>query len=54
MLDSLNFDVESYAIEKNMIGTTAQKMKFSIKIYLVNVTKSEGNCGFGHIYWSNP
>ena len=20
----------------------------------VNVTKSAGNCGFGHIYWRNP
>ena len=23
-------------------------------ISLVNVIKSEGNCGFGHIYWRNP
>ena len=20
----------------------------------VNMTKSAGNCGFGHIYWRNP
>ena len=29
----------------------AQKMKFSIWMYSVNVTKSAGTCGFGHIYW---
>ena len=29
---------------------TAQKMKFSIKQFSVTVTKSAGNCGFGHIY----
>ena len=35
--------------------TTAQKMKFSIKdFFSVNVTKSAGNCGFGHIYSRNP
>ena len=49
---------------------TTQKMKFSIKdffskceqigshfplrISLVNVNKSEGNCGFVHIYYGNP
>ena len=33
---------------------TAQKMKFSLRISPVNVTKSTGNCGFGHIYWRNP
>ena len=34
---------------------TVQKVKFSIKkISSVNVTKSAGNCGFGHIYWRNP
>ena len=31
---------------------TAQEMKFSSQdFFLVNVTKSTGNCGFGHIYW---
>ena len=30
---------------------TAQKMKFPLKNSSVNVTKSAGNCGFGHIYW---
>ena len=28
---------------------TAQKMKFPIRISSVNVTKSVGNCEFGHI-----
>ena len=27
-----------------------KKWGFSLKIYSVNVTKSAGNCGFGHIY----
>ena len=30
-------------------GSTAQKMKFSIKDFLVKVTKSAGTYGFGHI-----
>ena len=25
-----------------------------LRISSVNVTKSAGNCGFGHIYWRNP
>ena len=29
---------------------TAQKMKSSLRIRSVSVTKSAGNCGFGHIY----
>ena len=29
---------------------TAQKMKFSIKVSSVNVTKSADSYGFGHIY----
>ena len=33
---------------------TAQKMKFSIRISSVNVTKSAGICGFGRIYWRKP
>ena len=37
--DSHNFD-----------SLTAQKMKFSLRISSVNVTKSARNYGFGHIY----
>ena len=33
---------------------TAEKMKFSIRISSVNVTKSAVSCGFGYIYWRNP
>ena len=33
---------------------TAQKMKFSIKDFFSNMTKSVENCGFVHIYWRNP
>ena len=32
---------------------TARKLKFSIRISSVNVTKSARYCGFGHIYWRN-
>ena len=32
---------------------TAKKWSFPLRISSVNVTKSEGNCGFGHIYWGN-
>ena len=28
--------------------------RFLLRISSVNVTKSAGNCGFGHIYWKNP
>ena len=30
------------------------KWSFPLRISSVNVTKSAGNCGFGHIYWRNP
>ena len=33
-----------------VLHITAQKMKFSIKISSVNVTKSAGNYRLGHIY----
>ena len=33
---------------------TAQKMKFSIKDFSLNVTKSAGTYVFGHIYRRNP
>ena len=33
---------------------TAQKMRFSIKISSVNLTKSAVSCGFGHMYLRNP
>ena len=31
-----------------------KKRSFPLRIFLVNVTKSAGNCGFGHINWRNP
>lgn len=33
---------------------TAQKKKFSVKDFLVNVSKSTGNWRISHIYWRNP
>ena len=38
----------------NVVSSTAQKWSFPLKISSVNVTKSDGHCGFGHIYWRNP
>ena len=31
-----------------------KKWSFPVRISSVNVTKSAGNCWFGHIYWRNP
>ena len=31
-----------------------KKWNFPLRISSVNVTKSAGNSGFGHIYWINP
>ena len=41
----------NFVITKVVFQFAAQKMKFSVKDFSsVNVTKSAGNCGFGHIY----
>ena len=34
--------------------TLRKKWSFPLSISSVNVTKSAGICGFGHIYWRNP
>ena len=34
--------------------TLHEKWSFPLRIFSVNMTKSAGNCGFGHIYWRNP
>ena len=34
--------------------TLHKKWSFPLGISSVNVTKSAGNCGFGHTYWRNP
>ena len=36
------------------VGSLHRKWSFPLKIYSVSVTKSAGNCGFGHIYCRNP
>ena len=36
--------------ESLQLFDTTQKKSFPLRISLVNVTKSTGNCGFGHIY----
>ena len=35
-------------------NTLHKKWSFPLRISSVNVTKSAGTCGFGHIYWRNP
>ena len=64
--ESLNDEVEkvwtlSYAaliyIKKRLLEavfTRHKKWSFSLRISLVNVTKSVGNYGFDHISWGNP
>ena len=39
---------------ENLNNYTFQKMKCSIKVFSVNMTKSTGFCEFCHTYWSNP
>ena len=34
--------------------TLHKNWSFLLRIYSVNVIKSAGICGFGHIYWRNP
>ena len=34
--------------------TVHRKASFPLRSSLVNMTKSTGNCRFGHIYWGNP
>ena len=35
-------------------ATLHKKWSFPLMVSSVNVTKSAGNCGFGHIHWKNP
>ena len=35
-------------------SSSRKKWSFPLRISSVNVTKSSGNCGSGHIYWRNP
>ena len=51
--DFLIFVVSS-SLVKHCWETLHKKWSFILKISLVNVSKSAGGCGFGHIYWWNP
>ena len=68
-VSSVGYSRKSFAKVSLTLRYTAQKMKFFIvlvyvtlhkkwsfplRISSVNVTKSAGNCGFGHINWRNP
>ena len=37
-----------------LIHSLHKKWSFALRIASLNVTKSAGNRGFGHIYWRNP
>ena len=43
----------SYSSVTNKKHALYKKWSFTLRIFSVNVTKSSGNCGFGHIYWRN-
>ena len=46
-----------HAMSKSQCKSTQtlhKKWSFPLRISLVNVIKSTGNCGFGHIHWKNP
>ena len=34
--------------------TLPKKWSFPVRISSINVTESQGNCKFGHIYWGRP
>ena len=45
--------VGHYQTSIRFIRYTNNEVLHYLSIALVNVTKSAGNCGFGHIYWRN-
>ena len=47
-------DKQSVSTSRNVEFALHKKSSFTWRISSVNVTKSAGNCGFGHIYWRNP
>ena len=55
---SLGFTVIGSYLHFSLIGFSLvslhRKRSFSLRIYLVNVTKSAVSCGFGRIYGRNP
>ena len=51
----LNYLWKQFAYErKSEKNPLHKKRSFPLRISLVNVSKSAGNCGFAHIYWRNP
>ena len=43
-----------WVLHQNIVIKLHKKWSFPLRISSVNVTKSSGNCGFGHICWRNP
>ena len=51
VIGDLNIDVCDPVKDRR---TLYKKGSFQLRVSSVNVAKSTGNCGFGHIYWKNP
>ena len=56
----LDYTSETTHLDNNIIfsffslAALHKKWSFPLRIFPVNVIKSAGNCGLGHIYWRNP
>ena len=50
----LTFPIVAAAMRVVGTFTAEKKGSFPLRISSVNVSKSVGHCGFGHIYWRNP
>ena len=50
----MEFFVKIVHVQKLIYLFLHKRLKFSIKVSSVNVTKFAGNCWFGHIYWRKP
>ena len=51
---STNSNMQNFKYDDGDFVSMYKKWSFPLRISSVNVTKSAGNCGFGHIYWRNP
>ena len=47
-------DVIGCSVRNTYMPHCTKKSSSPLRIFSVNVTKSVGNCGFGHIYLRNP
>ena len=49
----MGFAVTVVLVSDSQMLPLHKKWSFALEISSVNVTKSTGNCEFGHIYWRN-